>query len=76
MLCYLCSFETKDLPSSGPYVVKVGNVENGKDTFWQTVLYNDTTKYVIPIGKLNAEQIISKNAEPEWNHEVKEQETD
>lgn len=56
-LCYLCSFKTKDVPSSGPYVVEAMKVPNGKDTFWETVLYNDTTKYVIPIGRLNTQQI-------------------
>lgn len=57
MLCYFCSFKTKDVPSSGPYVVEAMKMPNGQDTFWETVLYNDTTKSVTPIGKLNAQQI-------------------
>lgn len=57
-LCCLCSFKTQDVPSSGPYLVEVMGVKSGKDQFWETLLYNDTSKEVKPISKLKVEQIV------------------
>lgn len=59
-LCCLCSFQTQDVRSSGPYVVAVVGERNGRNKFWETLLYNDASEDVKPISKLKAKQLVLK----------------
>lgn len=57
-LCSTCSFKTHEKPGVGTYLVEVVGFKKGPNQFWDTFLYNETTKDVTPISEYKPEDIV------------------
>lgn len=57
-LCSICSFKTIEKPGIGTYLEEVMGFKKGPNQFWDTFLYNETTKDVIPISEYKPKDIV------------------
>lgn len=57
-LCSICSFQTNDIAGIGTYLVEVMGFRKEANQFWDTFLFNERTKDVIPISEYKPKDIV------------------
>lgn len=57
-LCSICSFQTNERPGIGTYLMEVMGFKKEQNQFWDTFLFNETTRDVTPISEYKPKDIV------------------